>query len=210
MLELEAIAERIHESMEARTATRDQALSQARTLTRYCANAIRAVHREEWPLAQEHLAEARARASQLRENLQDYPELYFSGYTQDALKEFTEASIVYALVKGEALPTPEELGVEYATYLKGLAESAGEMRRRCLDILRGGYSKDTETLLSHMDDIYDLLITMDYPDAITYGLRRLTDIVRAINERTRGDITVSLREEHLERSLRSLEARLDQ
>jgi translin len=210
MLDLEAIAERIHESMEARTATRDQALSQARTLTRYCAHAIRAVHREEWPLAQEQLAEARSRAKQLCDNLQDYPELYFSGYTQDALKEFTEASIVYALVKGEPLPSPEALEVEYATYLKGLAESAGELRRRCLDILREGYSKDTETLLSYMDDIYDLLITMDYPDAITYGLRRLTDIVRAINERTRGDITVSLREEHLERSLRSLEARLNQ
>jgi translin len=210
MLELEGIAERIHTSMEARTATRDQALSQARTLTRYCANAIRAVHRKEWSLAKEHLGEARERASQLRANLQDYPDLYFSGYTQDSLKEFTEASIVYALVKGEALPTPEELSVEYATYLKGLAESAGELRRRCLDILRDGYSKDTEILLSHMDDIYDLLITMDYPDAITYGLRRLTDIVRAINERTRGDITISFREEQLERSLRSLEARLDQ
>ena len=210
MLDLEAIAARIHASFEARTAQRDQALAQARTLTRSCAHAIRAVHREEWEEAQDKLDEARRLATQLREDLADYPDLYFTGYTQDALKEFCEASIVFALVKDEALPTPEDLKVEYSTYLKGLAESAGEMRRRCLDILRGGYSKETEVLLGNMDDIYDLLVTMDYPDAITFGLRRLTDIVRGINERTRGDITISFREEQLEQSLRKLETRLDQ
>ena len=210
MLDLESIAARIHASFEARTSQRDEALAQARTLTRFCAHAIRAVHREEWEEAQEKLNEARRLAKILREDLKDYPDLYFTGYTQDALKEFCEASIVYALVKNGPLPTPEDLKVEYSTYLKGLAESAGEMRRRCLDILRGGYSKETEVLLGHMDDIYDLLVTMDYPDAITFGLRRLTDIVRGINERTRGDITISFREEQLEQSLRKLERRLDQ
>ncbi len=183
MRELEAIATRIHASFEAKTAIRDKALAQARTLTRFCAHTIRAVHREDWDEAQEKLNEARHLAKSLREELDGYPDLYFTGYTQDALKEYCEASIVYALVRDEALPTPEDLKVENSTYLKGLAESAGEMRRRCLDILRGGYSKETEVLLGNMDDIYDLLVTMDYPDAITFGLRRLTDIVRGINER---------------------------
>jgi translin len=113
------------------------------------------------------------------------------------------------MVRGKPLPEPEDLGVEYATYLNGLAESAGELRRRCLDILRDGYSEETEVLLGHMDDIYDVLVTMDYPDAITAGLRRQTDIVRGINERTRADVTVSLREQHLEESLRNLTARLE-
>ena len=183
MRELESIAARIHASFEAKTAMRDQALAQARTLTRFCAHTIRAVHREDWDEAQEKLNEARRLAKTLREELDGYPDLYFTGYTQDALKEYCEASIVYALIRDETLPTPEELKVENSTYLKGLAESAGEMRRRCLDILRGGYSKETEVLLGYMDDIYDLLVTMDYPDAITFGLRRLTDIVRGINER---------------------------
>ena len=209
MNRLETIAERIHQAFEARTVARDRALSQARTLTRHCANAIRAVHRDEHDLAQKQLDEANQLAQALRADLADFPGLYYAGYTQDALKEFAEASIVYALVTDEALPTPQELGLEDATYLNGLAEAAGELRRRCLDILRHGYSQEAERLLGQMDDIYAVLITMDYPDAITGGLRRLTDVVRSVTERTRGDLTISLRQEHLEQTMRRLESRLD-
>ncbi|HEX9617042.1 MAG TPA: haloacid dehalogenase [Anaerolineales bacterium] len=208
MEHLEEIAERIHQAFEARTAARDRALSQARTLTRSCANAIRAVHRDERSLAQQHLADARAMVSSLQADLAEYPDLFFAGYTQDALKEFAEANIVYALVGDDALPTPEELGLENSTYMNGLAETAGELRRRCLDILRHGYSQEAERLLDHMDNIYAVLVTMDYPDAVTGGLRRQTDIVRSVTERTRGDLTLSLRQEHLEESLRHLESRL--
>src|SRR3990172_2718450 len=115
MEHLEEIAERIHQAFEARTAARDRALSQARTLTRSCANAIRAVHRDERSLAQQHLADARAMVSSLQADLAEYPDLFFAGYTQDALKEFAEANIVYALVGDDALPTPEELGLENST-----------------------------------------------------------------------------------------------
>lgn len=209
MQELESIAENIHQSFEARNKARDQALSQARTLTRHCAHAIRAVHRDEYDLAKENLTEARQIADSLHDDLSSYPDLYFAGYTQSALKEFAEASIVYALIRGENLPAPEDLGLEDNTYLNGLAETAGELRRRCLDILRHGYSEEAESLLGHMDDIYAVLITMDYPDAITGGLRRQTDIVRGVTERTRGDLTLSLRQEHLEKSLNQLKDRLD-
>jgi translin len=208
MEHLDEIAERIHQSFEARTAARDRVLSQARTLTRHCANAIRAVHRNERPLAERHLAEGRKLAESFHATLDDYPDLYYVGYTQDALKEYAEASIVYALVNGDELPTPEELGLEYATYLQGLAEAAGELRRRCLDILLNGDSREAERLLALMDDIYAVLVTMDYPDAITGGLRRLTDIARSIIERTRGDLMLSLRQEHLECSLRRMEDKL--
>ncbi|HEC61005.1 MAG TPA: haloacid dehalogenase, partial [bacterium] len=142
-------------------------------------------------------------------DLAQHPDLYHAGYTQDALKEYAEANIVCALLEDNELPTPEELTLEYATYLKGLAEAAGELRRRCLDILRHGHSQEAERLLNNMDDIYAVLVTMDYPDAITGGLRRLTDIVRSINERTRGDMTLSLRQEHLEESLKRLETKLE-
>lgn len=209
MENLEAIAERIRLSFDARTAARDRALSQARTLTRYCANAIRAVHRDERSTARLELDQARLLAEGLRSNLGEYPDLYHAGYTQDALKEYAEASIVFALIGNDPLPTPEELGLEYATYLQGLAEVVGELRRRCLDILRHGHSAEAERLLSHMDDIYAVLVTMDYPDAITGGLRRLTDIVRSLNERTRGDMTISVRQEHLEGSLERLSQRLE-
>ncbi len=206
---LESIAERIHASLEERTRVRDQLLSQARTLTRHCANAIRAVHRDERTLAEQHLAEASQLVLAFREIQKDYPDLYFTGYTQDALKEFAEAQIVYALVGGLELPFPEELHIEYATYLQGLAEAVGELRRRCLDILLKARPEQAECLLEAMDDIYAVLVTMDYPDAITGGLRRLTDLARGIIERTRGDLTISLRQESLQQSIHRLEDRLD-
>ena len=208
MERLETIAEQIHQAFEARTNARDEVLSQARTLTRYCANAIRAVHRDDFDIARENLELASKIVNSFQTDLGEYPDLYYAGYTQDALKEYAEANIVYALVIDEELPSPQELGLENAAYLNGLAEAVGEFRRRCLDILRQGYSQEAERLLNHMDDIYAILITMDYPNAITGGIRRQTDIVRGITERTRGDLTLSLRQEHLEQTMQRLESQL--
>jgi translin len=204
MPNLEAIAEVIRQSFDARTAARDRALANARLLTRHCALAIRAVHRDEDGAMNENLSAAGGLADSLRKELATFPDLYYAGYTQDALKEFAEANVTCALIKNQALPGPDDLQVEYFTYLNGLAEVVGELRRRCLDILRHGYSQEAESLLTHMDDIYDLLVTMDYPDAITNGLRRQTDVARSIIERTRGDITFSLRGEDLEQAISRL------
>ena len=206
---LEEIAEKIHQSFETRTAARDRALSQARMLIRHCANAIRAVHRDENENVEEHLREARLLVDALRGDLGSYPDLFHAGYTQDALKEYAEANLVYALVNNKSIPSPAELHLEDATYLQGLAEAASELRRRCLDLLLKENSEEAERMLSYMDDIYDVLVTMDYPDAITGGLRRLTDVLRGITERTRGDLSLSLRQEHLEKSLKLLEGKLD-
>ncbi|MGC1379076.1 MAG: haloacid dehalogenase [Anaerolineales bacterium] len=205
MEKLESIADQIREQFDARTAARDQALTQARALTRACSQAIRAVHRDEDETMNAHLDEARQLAESLRSGLmKQHPDLYYAGYTQDALKEFVEANATCALIKNQPLPDPQELAVEYNTYLNGLSEVIGELRRRSLDILRHGYSAEAERLLTSMDDIYSILVTMDYPDAITNGLRRQTDVARSIIERTRGDITFSLRGEHLERAISRL------
>ncbi len=208
MHKLEKIAEQIRQTFDGQTAIRDKALGQARALTRACALSIRAVHRDETDVMQSHLDEARGLADSLRSDLADYPAFFFAGYTQDSLKEFAEASITCALIRHQSLPTPEELTLPPNTYLNGLAESVGEMRRRCLDMLRQDNSAEAERLLGHMDDIFAILVTMDYPDAITNGLRRQTDVIRAIIERTRGDVTFSLRGEKLERSLSRLEEKL--
>ncbi|PWH14002.1 MAG: haloacid dehalogenase [Anaerolineae bacterium] len=204
MNQLETLAEQIREQFDIRTAARDQALAQARMLTRFCAQAIRAVHRQDLQTMTAHLTKARALFDALRGLLAPYPDLYYAGYTQDALKEFVEANITCALILDQPLPGPAELGVEANTYMNGLAESVGELRRRCLDILRHGYSAEAERLLGLMDDIYAILVTMDYPDAITNGLRRQTDLARGILEKTRGDITFSLRSEYLEQALARL------
>jgi translin len=209
MPNLDSVAERIRQDFDARTAARDRALANARLLTRHSALAIRAVHRDEEGPMNENLSAAGGLAEVLRKELAAFPDLFYAGYTQDALKEFVEASVTCALIKDQPLPNPEELQVEYFTYLNGLAETVGELRRRCLDILRHGYSEEAERLLTHMDDIYELLVTMDYPDAITNGLRRQTDVARSIIERTRGDITFSLRGEHLEQAISRLSAEMD-
>lgn len=201
MHKLEAITDQIRKNFDSRTAAREQALAHARQLTRACSLAIRAVHRDDIETMQAQLNEARQLADTLRTSLASHPDLYHAGYTQDALKEYVEANVTCALIKNQPLPTPEELVVEPATFLNGLAEVVGELRRRTMDILRHGYSTEAERLLGVMDDIYSVLVTMDYPDAITNGLRRQTDLARGIIEKTRGDITFSLRGGHLEKAI---------
>jgi len=201
MENLNQLAEKVHQAFEERTRIRDEVLGQARLLTRHAAHAIRAIHRSEQDVADEHLQAGRAIVDGLKLALAKFPELYYAGYTQDAIKEYAEASITCALVLDKDLPMPEELGVEFATYLNGLAEAVGELRRRCLDILRHGYSEEAERLLGCMDEIYALMVTLDYPDAVTNGLRRHTDLMRGIVERTRGDMTISLREQKLQELL---------
>lgn len=209
MHKLESIANKIREKFDVRTAMRDQALTQARALTRACSLAIRAVHRDDKEGMDFQLAEAGQLADKLRAELAPYPDLFFAGYTQDALKEFVEANVTCALIQNHPLQTPEDLQVEESTYLNGLAEVVGELRRRTLDILRSGYSEEAERLLGHMDEIYSVLVTMDYPDAITNGLRRQTDLARGIIEKTRGDVTFSLRGEQLTQAIRQLSIELN-
>jgi translin len=209
MSKLENIADRIRQKFDLRTTMRDQALAQARQLTRACSLSIRAVHRDDKETMQTQLTEARELADKLRNELKEYPDLYYAGYTQDALKEFVEANVACALIQTQPFQTPEELGVEDATYLNGLAEVVGELRRRTLDILRHGYSEEAERLLNIMDEIYSVLVTIDYPDAITGGLRRQTDLVRGIIEKTRGDVTFSLRGEHLAQAIRQVSRQLN-
>ncbi len=205
---LEKIADEVRKEFDAITEAREQALTAARSLTRHCAHAIRAIHRQEDDVAAAELKEASKIAKSLRKDLADFPQIYSAGYTQDALKEYSEANLVHALVNNAGLPSAKDLGLEPAAYMKGLAETVGELRRRCLDILRHGHSEEAERLLGHMDEIYAVLVTMDYPDAVTAGLRRLTDIDRSLVERTRGDVTLSLRQERLETSLRNAEQHL--
>ena len=191
---LESIADGNRAELEEVDKARDTAYQQSRQLTRICARAIRAIHREEWDPAQKLIGEAKAAAETLTAGLEPYPGLYRAGYTQDALKEYVEANITYALVRDLPLPAPQALSVEGNTWLNGLAEAATELRRRILDIIRHGHSVEAERLLANMDEIYSILVTFDFNDTISGGLRRRTDTVRAVLERTRGDVTTSFRE----------------
>jgi translin len=190
---------------------RDAAISQSRELIRHCAECIRAIHRHEWEAAQAKFETISEKADELRKTVVDYPELYHTGYTQDALKEVVEAHATYAIIRREALPTAQGLHVEASTYLLGMAEAATELRRFILDIMRRetDHSEEAERLLDWMDAIYNQLITFDFPDALTHGLRRQTDVVRGVLERTRGDLTHSLRQQRLQDALARFEERLE-
>ena len=208
--QLDLICDQIRRGFDQKTALRDEALKQARELTRHASLAIRAIHREDHAEAQAEIALGRELAQALTNTLRvEHPDLFFAGYTQDAIKEYCEACLTVAMIKGEALPTPQELDAEPPAYLNGLTETLGELRRRCLDLLRPGYSAEVERLLAMMDDVFTQLVTMDYPDAITDGLRRRTDLARGIIERTRADITVSFRQNELESKLDRLSGLLE-
>jgi len=205
MNNLQTIVDRILNDFEAKNTARDGALKRSRELIRYCSLSIRASHRHDFEEASRLLDEASARALELTSDLAPYPDLLHAGYTRDALKEVAEAHIVYALVHHDPLPEPENLGIPFAAYLGGLAEAVGEMRRFILDLVRQDLLDEAEALFLYMDEVYSVLVTIDFPDAITGGLRRQTDMVRGVTERTRGDLTVAVRQRNLERALREFE-----
>lgn len=205
---LEAIANHIRTVFTARDEAREKALPLCREVIRYASNTIRAVHRQEFSTAAEML---KTGASLLKEAQQFTvsSELSNSGYLRDSEKEFAEASVLLALVSGIALPNPGELNVDPSSYLNGLGEAVGELRRYLLDSIRKGDLSRGEELLAAMDDIYSVLVTVDFPDAITGGLRRTTDMVRGVLERTRSDLTLVIQQKSLENRLDKFEGKLE-
>jgi translin len=189
---LESIANQIREGFAAKDAAREKVLPLCREAIRHCGNAIRAVHRREFDQAKQLLKSARNLLTEAERGTADYDELGYAGFVRDARKEFAEGSITLALVTGKRLPDPDGLGIDAVAYLNGLGEAVGELRRYLLDSMRRGDLSQGEEILSAMDDIYNTLVTMDFPDAITGGLRRTTDMVRGVLERTRSDLTLAM------------------
>ena len=191
-MELDDVSESLRARFDARMSARERALPASRHAIRCCANAIRAIHRGEFDLAHTLMEEARGAIDEGLEAVASHPDIRFAGYLQDAQKEYAEARLTEIVVDGgREVPTPDELGVEDAPYLNGMAEAIGEARRHVLDLLRGGRIDDGDAVLASMEDFYAVLVTMDYPDAITGNLRRSTDVSRSLLEKTRGDLAVA-------------------
>jgi translin len=199
---LSQIGESVREHLDAKHKAREQALALTREVIRLSANAIRAVHRREFDAAEKLLAKARDNLEQTEKGLAQHQDIFHAGFVHDSQKEFAEANTTLALIAGRPLPTPEELGVMGPAYLNGIGETVGELRRHLLDSLRQGEIAHCEECLGAMGDIYDVLITMDYPEAVTSGLRRTADAMRGILERTRGDFTMAYVQRRLEDRLR--------
>jgi len=202
---LESIAEQLRLALSAKDAAREKALPICREVIRYSGNAIRAIHRQEFDKAEEMLKSARDLLDEAEQVINSVSELSNTGFFKDAQKEFAEGRITFALVIGKQVPSPDELGIDSAAYLNGLGEAVGELRRYLLDSMRKGDLSRGEQLLTAMDDIYNVLVTIDFPDAITGGLRRTTDMVRGVLERTRSDLTLVIRQKELENRLEKLD-----
>ena len=200
---LDSIADRIRESFSAKDAAREKVLPLCRESIRHCSKAIRAVHRQEFDRAKALLQSARDLLDEATQAITAGNELGRAGFLRDAQKDFAEGSITLALVTGKRAPDPDELGVDSVAYLHGLGEAVGELRRYLLDSMRKGDLSRGEEFLSAMDDIYNILVTIDFPDAITGGLRRTTDMVRGVLERTRSDLTLAISQKELEKKIKN-------
>ncbi len=207
--ELEQIAARAREHLDRIDAAREDALAAARQITRAAATVIKHVHRQEADEARALLDETAETVTTLAQRLNETPVLWYTGFVQDALKEFAEAQLTYCIVQHERLPTPEDIGVPSAAYLNGLAEAIGEMRRRALDLIRTGRAAEAEQTLEEMDEFYATLMTFDYPNAVSLGLRSRVDAARGLVERTRGDVTNALQQARLEEKMGRLRSHID-
>ena len=191
----------ITEILDARFEAREKAIADSRKVIRKAANAIRSLHRSELNEADALLKEAHDLLASMLATVAPHPELVGHAVMVDAAKEYAEASITRAVFAGEPIPGQADLGVDPVPYLHGLGEAVGEMRRRMLDLLRAGDIDDAESLLAEMDRIVDHLAEFDYPDGMTHGLRRTTDVSRSLVERSRSDLTATVVQERLRRDL---------
>ena len=201
-MNLAAVAEEFHRRFEAKMAAREKALAASRRAIRASANAIRAIHRGDLEDAHRLMEDSRSALESGRDAIGPADlDVYYAGFLLDAQKEYAEASLTEAIVTGGELPSPDSLGVEMAAYLNGMAETIGEGRRAVLDLLRKGEVGHSQRILSAMEDMYYVLVSMDYPDAITRNLRRSTDVARGIMEKTRGDLVLSVIQRDLREAL---------
>ena len=205
--DLAAIGTRAIERLTERNRAREQALGISREVVRFSANAIRAVHREDFDEARRLIDQAAARLAETDPMRQNTPEIYYAGFLSDARKEYAEANVTLSVISGAPIPKPEELGMDPPPYLNGLAEAIGEVRRYILDSLRRDSFDRCQEMMEVMDEIYGVLVTIDFPEGVTAGLRHSTDMMRGVLERTRGDLTMALRQHKLEEQMAEWEDR---
>lgn len=200
--DLSAVEAQVRSHLEDKYRARELGIKNSRLVVRCSANAIRSMHRGDFDSAQRLLDEAAAMLAESRQALAPHPDILYAGFVSDAAKEYAEATLTAALIQGKPLPPPDDLAVEAAPYLNGLGEAVGELRRHLLDLLRAGHIAKAEQTLEAMSQVMDLLASLDYPDAMTGGLRRTTDVARALIERSRADLTNTVVQERLIDELR--------
>lgn len=209
---LEEISAKIRENFEAKDSVREDGLKISREIVRECRTATFALHGQDFEKANNSIEAAGKALEKLEILFKGYADIYYAGYVEHAQQEYSEVSVLRSLLKEEGesknLPSPDELRVEYAAYLNGLGDVVGELRRHVLDLIRRDSFEKAEVFLGIMEDIHATLMDFDYPDAITKGLRRKTDVSRGLIEKTRGDVVNAISQKKLESAMLNLESRL--
>lgn len=205
MQDMKEVCDHIRERLDAMDQARENTLATARRITRNSGDSIKAIHREEWDQSQRLMHETRELVEEMKASLTNFPEIYFSGYVEDAQVEFAEVSILYAVLHDSPVPTPGELNIGNVAYLKGIGDATGELRRHILDLIRKGRPEEGQKYLDIMDEYYTQMMSFDYPDAIMHGLRKKTDVARSLIERTRGDLTNALEIQGLHKAMEQFE-----
>jgi translin len=210
---LEEISARVRENFEAKDRVREEGLKLSRQVVRDCRTATFALHGQNFKKAEKNIEEAKKALFKLDVLFEEHSDIYHAGFVEHAQQEFAEASILLSLLreeeKPEILPSPEALSIGYAAYLNGLGDVVGELRRHVLDLIRTEALEKAEVFLGIMENIHAVLMDFDYPDAITRGLRRKTDVARGLIEKTRGDLINAIQQKKLETAMRELESRLE-
>ncbi len=208
MNNLGPIGDAILARLEAKNAQREQLLDRSRQVVQHAARAIRAIHRAEWEAADDLLAAAGRLLGEMHAAAAGHADLMSAGYMLDSQKEYAEAHLTRAMVQGTDLPGPEDLGVDDAAWLNGLGEAGGELRRAALDAIRRDDIAAAEAILDQMQETYAFLTTVDFPAVVTRNIKQTNDMVRGVTERTRGDLTLAVRQDRLRAALERFEARM--
>jgi translin len=205
---IDEFADEAREQLESIHRDRESAYTTSREIVQAASATIKAVHRGEFDEAGGQVARTRELYERMMAAVHASPEIGYSGFVGDAAREYAEAAQVLALIADDDLPGPADIGVDSADWLNGLGDTVGELRRHVLDLIRRDEVDEAEKYLEMMDEIYQTIMSFDYPESVTKGLRRRSDQARGAVERTRGDLTNALRQSRLEKRMRQLEEAL--
>ena len=205
---LEDLVRRATEELRGREAARDEVMSRARRMRMLSKQTILLIHNDAKEKAAANLEDARKLFEETRPHVERYPELNYYEDVEAALEEYAEAAILLGLETKSAYPEPEDIGVGLTSYLLGLCDVPGELRREALDELRIGDFEAAEVYLRRMEEIYLNLVSVEEASLLLKGLRRKLDIARGVIENTRAELTAEAGRRRLNESVSRLSERL--
>ncbi|MEM3670336.1 MAG: hypothetical protein QW767_01140 [Thermoprotei archaeon] len=171
----------LEEQMEIRQKVTDTCLQ----IIEACGESVSHIHRNERALSDSKLLEARKLIGLVRQMVKRHPSSARLAIVRDAMCEYVEASCLRSVVTVGSVPSYKSFNVEPDEYLLGLADLVGELRRLCFDLIRKDRLGDAESVFHKMEEVYELVISFEYPKQYVKGLRHKVDVDRRLLDDTR-------------------------